>query len=156
MNPGPFERSKTLVLASLVALLAGCGAGNDDAAPPQAVPPAATGAPAATAVPDLDLPWSFNPARQATDALVVTRADCAAEPYTAEVRWSLVSSHGAQPEIWLASANQAPKLWVAPSQREGSKQTGAWLTASSTVYLVNGTEDSVIQLVRLADVSCGG
>lgn len=142
MTRTPFFR--TTALASCFGLLAACGGGG----------PAAVGDAAAEGE---GLPWVLDPTLLSDNALAVTRSDCASEPYAADVRWTLQPSHGAYPQIWLAAANGGePKLWVAPSQRDGAKQTGAWLTSSSVIYLVDGARDLVIARVKLADVTCGG
>lgn len=138
-------------LASCFGLLAACG-GSDPAS--SAAAPAAVGDAAAEGE---GLPWMLDPTLLSDNALAVTRSDCASELYAAEVRWTLQPSHGSHPQIWLGSANGGePKLWVAPSQREGAKQTGVWLTTSSVIYLVDGAKDLVIARVKLADVPCGG
>ena len=151
MNRTPATMFRTAALVSFVALLAACGGGGDPA-PPGPV----AGEADAAANDDAGLPWVLDPTLLSDAALVVTPRDCSAEPYAAEVRWSLRPSHGSQPQIWLRSGDGEPKLWVAPSQREGAKDTGAWLTSASSIYLVDGTRELVIARTRLAEVACGG
>lgn len=150
MTRTPVSMFRTAALASFVTLLAACGGGNDPASSSQVADKED-----AVATEDAGLPWVLDPTQLSDSALVVNRRDCDAERYAAEVRWSLRPAHGSQPQIWLRSGDSEPKLWVAPSQREGAKETGAWLTAASSIYLVDGTRDLVIARVRLADVACG-
>ncbi|WP_298579349.1 hypothetical protein [uncultured Luteimonas sp.] len=100
------------------------------------------------------LPWTLDETALAGSALQARRGPCAPAPYSAEVSWALQTAHGSQPELWIVQANQAPKLWVAPSQREGAKQTGEWLTDATVIYLVDGTADAVIARLRMAETPC--
>ena len=139
---------RNTTLATLVAVLAACG-GTETDTMVSAVQEAAGGQRGH------DLPWLLDESQLSTDALSVTRDNCDTEPYAADVRWTLQPSHGSQPQIWLASVHQDPKLWVAPSQREGGKRTGPWLSASSAIYLVDGSTDTVIARQLLSEVACG-
>ena len=116
MTRTPVSMFRTAALASFVTLLAACGGGNDPASSSQVADKED-----AVATEDAGLPWVLDPTQLSDSALVVNRRDCDAERYAAEVRWSLRPAHGSQPQIWLRSGDSEPKLWVAPSQREGAK-----------------------------------
>lgn len=147
----PTSSLRTIALASTLALLAACSGPDADA--PDAAAPAPPAA-VTDAGPGHDLPWILHESQLSGTALTLSRGDCGADPFAVDVHWALQPSHGSQPQIWIVSGDQEPKLWVAPSQREGSKQTGAWLTASSALYLVDGTSNVVIARAVPAEVAC--
>lgn len=86
---------------------------------------------------------SPNPADFCTDAMQVV-----------QVQWDMTAANPTGLQIWIEDSKGNHKLWVAPSTRQGTKNTGPWISAGSRIVAVDSATNRVLNAVTIVGAPC--
>lgn len=149
-------RSRLIVLPLFASLVvAGCDVSDSGSTSTTAEP---TPAPETTPAPaEEKLPWTVGDL-PVTGAEITASPNpasfCDAETAPVEVRWDVVAANPTTLQLWLEDPSGARKLWIAPSGRQGTKMTGAWMREGSRIIAVDASTSRVLDIVRITAAPC--
>lgn len=149
-----FEKIALPLLASLVLL--GCD-NSDQGSTPVAPDAPEEGRDSKAGLAGEQLPWIIGQLPVEGAKLEVSpnpASFCAAERVAVEVRWDMSEANPTTLQLWLEGPAGDRKLWVAPSVRQGSKTTGAWMQEGSKVIAVDANTGVVLTIAPITAAPC--